>query len=70
MPGDGTNKLPKMIRTFFYLFISVIVFSPELFAQQDKIDSLNKVLMQKNLSDSIRINTLNKWAILSHRTNK
>jgi hypothetical protein len=59
-----------MIRTLFYLSISILAFSQGVTAQQHRIDSLNKVLMQKNLSDSILINTLNKWAILSRRTNK
>jgi hypothetical protein len=58
-----------MVRVFFYLSISVIVFSPDLFAQQDKIDSLNKILMQNNLADSIRIHSLNKLATLSGRYN-
>ncbi len=63
-------RLPKILRIFFYLSLSVIGFSLDSFAQQDKIDSLDEVLMQNNLNDSIRINSLNKLATLSGRYNK
>jgi two-component system NtrC family sensor kinase len=59
-----------MKKILFYLLLSVIAFSPDLFAQQDKIDSLDKVLMQNNLADSIRIKSLNKLATLSGRYDK
>ena len=58
-----------MIRIFLYIILGVIVFTPHLFAQKDRIDSLNKILMQNNLPDSIRINSLNKLATLSGRYN-
>lgn len=60
----------KMLRIVLYLSISVIGLTTELFAQQGRIDSLNKGLMQNNLPESIRINSLNKLATLSGRTNK
>ena len=59
-----------MLRIVLYLSISVIGLTTELFAQQGRIDSLNKGLMQNNLPESIRINSLNKLATLSGRTNK
>jgi hypothetical protein len=70
MSGNDTDKLLKMIRIFFYLSISLIVSSSDLFAQQDEINSLNKALMQNNLADSTRINSLNKLATLSGRYDK
>ncbi len=59
-----------MIRKLFYLSFSVLVFAPTLSAQQARLDSLNKVLLQNNLPDSVRIHSLNKLATLSGRTNK
>ncbi len=70
MLSNGTNKLSKMIRKLFYLSFSVLVFAPTLSAQQARLDSLNKVLLQNNLPDSVRIHSLNKLATLSGRTNK
>ena len=65
MSSNDTNKLPKTIRMLFFLSVSAMAFSPDLFAQQSKIDSLNKILMQNNLPDSIRINCLNELAVFS-----
>ncbi len=64
------QKISKMIRKLFYLSFSVLVFAPTLSAQQAWLDSLNKVLLQNNLPDSVRIHSLNKLATLSGRTNK
>jgi hypothetical protein len=56
-----TNNFPtKMIRISFYLLLSVFRFPSDLFAQQKKIDSLNKILMQNNLADSVRLKSLIK----------
>src|SRR6185503_15813438 len=59
-----------MIRILFYLSISMVALSQDLIAQQDRIDSLNRVLMQENVNDSIRIKNLNKLATLYRRNNR
>src|SRR6476659_9611122 len=70
MSRKWINKMVGVLKIFFYLFVSLIAFSASLFAQQDKIDSLNKVLMQNNLADSIRVKSLIKLATISGRRNK
>jgi tetratricopeptide (TPR) repeat protein len=59
-----------MIRILFYLLLSVSGFPSDLFAQQKKIDSLNKILMQNNLADSVRLKSLIKLATITGGRNQ
>jgi len=70
MPDNQGNKLALVIKAIFYTCACLITCGISSFAQQDKIDSLNKILIESSTTDSIRINTLNQLATLSARFNK
>src|SRR5205809_1419228 len=69
MSSKWINKIIRLVKIFFCLFVGLMAFSVSLFAQQDKIDSLNKVLMKNDLTDSIRVKSLIQLATISGRRN-
>jgi tetratricopeptide (TPR) repeat protein len=69
MSNNVKIKFYKAAIIFIYLWFSVSALPSALFAQQDKIDSLNSLLAQNDLSDSVRIQALNKLATVAGRSN-